>query len=74
VPVTGLVVRGTRTFVADVGEDQVVHLQPVTVARTDGIRAAIADGAKPGQRVALNLPDDVGDGGRIQLAVQGGGK
>jgi membrane fusion protein, multidrug efflux system len=74
VPVTGLIVRGTRTFVADVGEDQVVHLLPVTVARTDGIKAAIADGAKLGQRVALNLPDEVGDGGRVQLAAQGGGK
>jgi RND family efflux transporter MFP subunit len=74
IPVTGLIVRGTRTFVADVGDDQVVHLLPVTVARTDGIHAALADGAKPGLRVAINLPDEVGDGGRVQLPAQGGGK
>jgi membrane fusion protein, multidrug efflux system len=73
VPMAGLIVRGTRTFVADIGEDQVVHLLPVTVARTDGIRAAIADGAKPGQRVVLNLSDEVGDGGRVQVPVQGSG-
>jgi RND family efflux transporter MFP subunit len=66
VPMAGLVVRGTRTFIADVRADKTVHLQPVTVAGTDGVSAALADGATIGQRVALNLPDDVGDGGRVQ--------
>lgn len=66
VPVAGLVVRGTRTFVADVGSDRTVHLRPVTVAATDGIVASLAEGASVGQRVALNLPDAVADGGRIQ--------
>jgi RND family efflux transporter MFP subunit len=68
VPVTGLIVRGTRTMVADVDNDQTVHMKPVTVAESDGITAAIANGLSVGQRVAINLPDDVGDGGRIQQA------
>jgi membrane fusion protein, multidrug efflux system len=68
VPATGLIVRGTRTLVADVADDETVHLRPVTVASTDGIKAAIAEGAKAGQRVALNLPDEVADGGRIRPA------
>jgi multidrug efflux pump subunit AcrA (membrane-fusion protein) len=71
VPVSGLIVRGTRTFVADVGGDNTVHLLPVTVARTDGIRASLAEGATIGQRVALNLPDEVGDGGRVQPTTVG---
>ncbi len=66
VPVAGLIVRGTRTFIADVSGDKTVHLQPVTVASTDGTNAVLAAGAKVGQRVALNLPDEVGDGGRVQ--------
>jgi len=66
IPVAGLVVRGTRTFLADLRDDKTVHLQPVKVASTDGINAALADGATVGQRVALNLPDEVGDGGRVQ--------
>jgi membrane fusion protein (multidrug efflux system) len=74
VPVAGLIVRGTHTFVADVGDDQIVHLLPVMVARTDGIRAALSEGAKIGQRVALNLPDEVGDGGRVQSPPAAGGK
>jgi HlyD family secretion protein len=66
VPVAGLIVRGTRTMIADLDTDQTVHLRPVTVASTDGIRASLADGATVGQRVAINLPDEVGDGGRVQ--------
>jgi RND family efflux transporter MFP subunit len=66
IPAAGLVVRGTRTFVAAVGDDGQVHLRPVTVANTDGVMVTLADGASPGQKVALNLPDEVTDGGRIQ--------
>jgi membrane fusion protein (multidrug efflux system) len=68
VPVAGLIVRGTKTMIADLGSDQTVHLRPVTVASTDGIRAMLSDGATVGQRVAINLPDEVGDGGRVQVA------
>jgi membrane fusion protein (multidrug efflux system) len=71
VPVSGLIVRGTRTFVADVNGDNTVHLLPVTVSRTDGIHASLAAGATVGQRVALNLPDEVGDGGRVQPTAGG---
>jgi RND family efflux transporter MFP subunit len=66
VPVAGLIVRGTRTMIADLGSDQTVHLRPVTVANTDGIKASLSEGATIGQRVAINLPDEVGDGGRVQ--------
>ena len=60
VPVAALIVRGTNTFIADVGDDSLVHLRPVKVASTDGMVASLADGARVGDRVALNLPDEVG--------------
>ena len=66
VPVAGLVVRGTNTFIADVDADSLVHLRPVKVASTDGINASLADGAAVGAWVALNLPDGVGDGSRVR--------
>lgn len=66
VPVAGLVVRGTSTFIASVGADSMVRLQPVKVATTDGMRASLAEGAKVGERVALNLPDEVSDGSRVR--------
>ncbi|WP_428541235.1 efflux RND transporter periplasmic adaptor subunit [Rhodopila sp.] len=66
IPVAGLIVRGSKTMIADLGPDQTVHLRAVQVARTDGISAELAQGATVGQNVAINLPDEVGDGGRIQ--------
>jgi membrane fusion protein (multidrug efflux system) len=71
VPVTGLIVRGTKTMVADLASDQTVHLRPVTVATSDGINASLAEGATVGQRVAINLPDEVTDGGRVQVVAGG---
>jgi RND family efflux transporter MFP subunit len=66
VPMAGLLVRGNNTFVADVDGDSLVHLHAVTVASTDGINASLAHGAAVGTRIALNLPDDVGDGSRVR--------
>jgi membrane fusion protein (multidrug efflux system) len=66
VPVAGLVVRGTNTFIANVGPDSTVKLQPVKVANTDGLRASLADGGHVGERVALNLPDEISDGSRVR--------
>jgi RND family efflux transporter MFP subunit len=71
IPVTALVVRGTRTFVANVADDLTVHLLPVTVAHTDGTNASLSAGAAAGERVALNLPDEIGDGGKVQLPPSG---
>jgi membrane fusion protein, multidrug efflux system len=66
IPVAALILRGSNTFIANVSGDNLVHLQPVKVATTDGLRAALAEGAQVGDRVALNLPDEVGDGGRVR--------
>jgi len=66
IPVAALLVRGTSTFIANVGGDSLVHLQPVKVASTDGTHASLAEGARVGDRVALNLPDEVADGSRVR--------
>lgn len=66
IPVAGLIVRGTSTFVANIGTDSLVHLAPVKVATTDGSSVSIAEGAHVGDRVVLNLPDGVADGDRVQ--------
>ena len=58
--------RGTNTFIANVGGDSTVHFQPVKVATTDGMVASLAEGARVGERVALNLPDEVSDGSRVR--------
>jgi len=66
IPVAALILRGTNTFIANVSGDNLVHLRPVKVATTDGLRASLAEGAQVGDRVALNLPDEVGDGSKVR--------
>lgn len=66
IPATGLIVRGANTFAAIVGDDNVVHLRPVKIETTDGVRTRVADGLRVGDRVALDLPDEVGDGSRVR--------
>ena len=61
-----LVVRGVNTFAAVLGEGSQIQLRPVKVASTDGVKASLASGISAGDRVAINLPDEVGDGSRIQ--------
>jgi membrane fusion protein, multidrug efflux system len=69
VPVAGLIVRGSRTMIAGLDQDQTIHFTPVVVANTDGAVAFLSSGATVGQRVAVNLPDDVNDGGRVRPAT-----
>jgi RND family efflux transporter MFP subunit len=66
IPVAALITRGTNTFVADVGDDTVVHIRPVRLARSDGMRVGLREGVKVGQQVALNVPDEIVDGSRVQ--------
>jgi multidrug efflux pump subunit AcrA (membrane-fusion protein) len=68
IPISGLIVRGVNTFVAGVSEDGFVRLRPVKVAISDGVRASLAAGVTAGERVAINLPDEVGDGSKVQAA------
>jgi membrane fusion protein, multidrug efflux system len=66
IPVAALLVRGANTFIASVSAESMVRLQPVKVATTDGMRVSLAEGGRVGERVALNLPDEVADGSRIR--------
>jgi RND family efflux transporter MFP subunit len=66
IPVAALVQRGGATAVALTGEDGVVHLRPVKVASTDGVMINVAEGVKPGEKVALNVPNEVTEGTHIR--------
>ena len=61
-----LITRYTKTFIADVGDNQVEHLQPVVLVRSDGMRLALRNGVKAGDRVALNVTNEAVDGGDRQ--------
>ena len=56
-------------MVALPGADGVVHLRPVKVGVTDGVMVDIAEGVAVGERVAINVPNDVVEGARIRPVV-----
>ncbi len=72
VPDTALVFRERSAFVGVVGADDRVQFRPVTVADDDGIRARVSSGLSVGERVALNLGDEVGDGSVVRPAAPEG--
>jgi membrane fusion protein, multidrug efflux system len=66
-PVTALIMRGGTHYVAGVTDDGKIKLRPISVAGTDGNTFTIAEGVKPEDRVAINLPNEIGDGDPVQL-------
>lgn len=65
IPMAGLIIRGEDYFVAKLDND-VIRLQPIKVASTDGTVVAVSQGVTKGEQVAINLPDDVTEGSRVQ--------
>jgi RND family efflux transporter MFP subunit len=66
-PAEALVIRGEKSFVAVVDGTQRVHFRPVTVADDDGQLVRVTNGVQPGDVVALNLGNEVDEGGQIQV-------
>ena len=66
IPVAALLQRGGATAVALTGADGIVHLRPVKVASTDGVMINVAEGVRPGEKVALNVPNEVTEGTHIR--------
>jgi len=65
VPVGALITRGPDQFIALVGSDFRLHYIKVAVASTDGDTVTLANGIKPGTRLAVDLPAEAADGGLV---------
>jgi membrane fusion protein, multidrug efflux system len=65
IPVTALLNRANQNIVA-VLDNEVVRFRPVKVASTDGAVVSLLEGLKPGDKIAINVPDEVTNGSRIQ--------
>ena len=68
VPSAALITREGKTLVAVVGEDRRLKFTPIEVAGTDGKVIRIVSGIGEGVRVALNVPNTVADGGKVNPA------
>jgi hypothetical protein len=62
-------VRGNDNFVAVV-DNNILKFKPIKVASTDGNVISVADGLQSGERIAVNLPDEVTNGSRVQPIAQ----
>ena len=65
IPVSGLLVRGNDNFVATIDNDR-LRYKKIRVQTTDGNTVTIAEGLQKGDRIAVNLPDEVLDGAKVQ--------
>lgn len=65
IPATALLMRSDQSSIAMV-DGETVRFRPIKVASTDGATVTVSDGVKPGDKVAINVPDEVTDGSRIQ--------
>ncbi len=66
IPVAALNQRGGTAQVAVVGDDAIVKFRPIRIASTNGILINVAEGVKPGENVALNVPNEVTDGAKVR--------
>jgi len=68
VPSAALITREGKTLVAVVGEDRRLKFTPIEVAGTDGKVIRIVSGIGEGVRVALNVPNTISDGAKVNPA------
>jgi membrane fusion protein, multidrug efflux system len=68
IPVGALITRG-QDHVVGVLDNEIVRFRTVKVASTDGAVVSLTDGLKAGERVVINLPNEVTNGSRVQPVV-----
>jgi hypothetical protein len=65
IPVAGLITRGEDNVVGILEKDT-VRFRTVQVASTDGATVSLTDGLQTGERIVINLPNEVTNGSRVQ--------
>jgi RND family efflux transporter MFP subunit len=65
IPVSGLLVKGSDSFVATIDKDT-LRYKKIRVQTTDGNTVTVAEGLQKGDRIAVNLPDEITDGAKVQ--------
>ena len=66
IPVAALSQRGGKSQVAVLGEDGVVQFRDIKIGNTDGTVINILDGVQAGEKVVLNVPNEVTSGARVR--------
>jgi RND family efflux transporter MFP subunit len=73
VPAAALVFRSSGPQVAVVNDAGRVSFRKVTIARDDGNMVELGSGLSPGDKVALNISSQIGDGDTVAVSEPAGG-
>jgi RND family efflux transporter MFP subunit len=65
VPAQAIIFRAEGTQVAVVGEDGMVTMRQIVIARDFGVTVEVKDGLAGGETIALDPPADLRDGQRV---------
>lgn len=71
VPAASLVFTPSGPQVAVVAADGTVHFRPVTIGRDDGDKVELSSGVADGDRLALNISNQIADGEKVQIGRAG---
>lgn len=74
VPASAMVFRTRGPQVAVVGADNTVKFHDVQIVRDDGAEVELGSGVEPGDRIVLNISNEIGDGDKVVVVEQGSGK
>jgi len=69
IPVEALVTRQDKAFVPVVDASGHLRYRPVSIADDDGKNVRLLDGVAVGERVALNVGNEVEDGAQVQVVA-----
>lgn len=72
VPASAMIFRSDGPHVAVVDGQAKVHFAPVVIARDEGSVIEIGSGIRPGDKVVLNISNQVGDGDTVRIAALDG--
>ena len=72
VPAATLVFGPTGPKVAVVKADNTVQFRPVTIGRDDGEQVELSTGVSDGDRLVLNISNQIGNGEKVQVGAQDG--
>ena len=73
IPVEALVTRQDKAFVPVIDDGGHLRYRPVNVADDDGKSVRLLDGVTVGERVALNVGNEVEDGAQVQVVAPAAG-
>ena len=73
VPASAMVFRASGPQVAVVDDAGRVSFRKVTIARDDGNVIALGSGVSPGERVALNISSQIGEGDKVAVTESANG-